>query len=111
MGTVPKTVHLESCQGLRSGTLVLAIVFMGWKIWLQANHGYLHVDRVNTGQCGTGGLFSVSGNRENLTLPVALIGSEFAAALGCVLRRLGAVASGGTWLYSPRVVGHRLHPA
>ena len=34
MGPVPKTVHLESCQGsVDSGTLVLLpIVFMSWKI-------------------------------------------------------------------------------
>ena len=49
----------------------------------------------------------MSGNRENLTLPVALIGSEFAAALGCVLRWLGGCNLRRNWLYSPWVVGHR----
>ena len=52
----------------------------------------------------------MSGNRENLTLHVALIGSEFAAVLGCVLRRLGGCILRRNWLSSPWVVGHRLRP-
>ena len=39
-GTVPKTVHLESCQGLRSGTLVLANSLHGQEDWLQVNMRY-----------------------------------------------------------------------